>query len=71
VLALALLVIFVANLPAFFQYARTTCALPDVGNCPTEQFTAAYVQVLDQLHLSVAVAEDILATLCVAESVVY
>ncbi len=70
-LALVLLVIFVANLPAFFQYARTVCTLPDVGNCPTEQLTPAYVQVLDQLHLSVAVAEGFLAALCVAVSVVY
>lgn len=71
VLALVLLVIFLANLPAFFQYARTVCTLPDVGNCPTEQLTPAYVQVLDQLHLSVAVAEGFLAALCVAVSVVY
>jgi hypothetical protein len=71
VLALVLLVIFVATLPAFFQYARTVCTLPDVGNCPTEQLTPAYVQVLDQLHLSVAVAEGFLAALCVAVSVVY
>ena len=61
VLALVLLVIFVANLPAFFQYARTVCTLPDVGNCPTEQLTPAYVQVLDQLHLSVAVARGLLS----------
>ncbi len=71
VLALVLLVIFVANLPAFFQYARTICTLPDVGNCPTEQLTPAYVQVLDQLHLSVAVAQGFLAAFCVAVSVVY
>jgi hypothetical protein len=70
-LALVLLVIFVANLPAFFQYARTVCTLPDAGNCPTEQLTPAYVQVLDQLHFSVAVAEGVLAALCVAVSVVY
>lgn len=71
VLALVLLVIFVANIPAFFQYARTVCTLPDTGNCPTEQLTPAYVQVLDQLHLSVATAEGFLAVLCVAVSVLY
>ncbi len=71
VLALLLLVIFVANIPAFFQYTRTVCTLPDVGNCPTEQLTPAYVQVLDYLHLSVAVAEGLLAVLCVAVSVLY
>ncbi len=71
VLALVLLVIFVANIPAFFQYARTVCTLPDAGNCPTEQLTPAYVQVLDQLHLSVATAEVFLAVLCVAVSVLY
>src|SRR5438105_531742 len=71
VLALGLLVIFVVNLPAFFQYARTVCTLPDAGNCPTEQLTPAYVQGLDQLHLSVSAAEDFLATLCVAVSVLF
>ncbi len=71
VLALLLLVVFVANLPAFFQYARTVCTLPDVGNCPTEQLTPAYVQVLDQLHFSVALAEVVLAILCVVVSVLY
>ena len=71
VLALVLLVIFVANIPAFFQYAKTVCTLPDAGNCATEQLTPAYVQVLDQLHLSVATAEDFLAVLCVAVSVLY
>jgi hypothetical protein len=71
VLALLLLVIFVVNLPALFEYARTICTLPDVGNCPTEQLTPAYVQVLDQLHLSVAVAEDFLAVLCVVVSMLY
>ncbi len=71
VLALVLLVIFVANIPAFFQYARTVCTLPDAGTCPTEQLTPAYVRILDQVHLSVAVAEVFLATLCVAVSVVY
>jgi hypothetical protein len=70
-LALVLLVIFVANLPAFFQYARTLCTLPEAGNCPTEQLTPAYVQVLDQLHLSIAAAEVFLAALCVVVSVVY
>jgi hypothetical protein len=71
VLALVLLIIFVANLPAFFQYARTVCTLPDAGNCPTEQLTPAYVQVLDQLHLPVATAEGFLAVLCVMVSVLY
>ena len=71
VLALALLVIFVVNLPAFFQYSRTVCTLPDAGNCPTEQLTLAYVQVLGQLHLSVSAAEGLLAALCVAVSVLF
>ncbi|MGH2494036.1 MAG: hypothetical protein ACRDIV_04970 [Ktedonobacteraceae bacterium] len=70
-LALMLLVIFVANLPAFYQYARTVCPLPDVEGCPSEQFTPVYVQILDQLHLSVTVAKILLATLCVVVSVLY
>jgi hypothetical protein len=69
VLALVLLVIFVANLPAFFQYARTVCTLPDAGDCPAAQFTPAYVQVVDQLHLSLALAQVFLAALCVVVSV--
>jgi hypothetical protein len=71
VLALVLLIIFVANIPAFFQYAKAVCTLPDAGNCPTEQLTPAYVQVLDQLHLPVATAEGFLAVLCVAVSGLY
>ena len=71
VFALVLLVIFVANLPAFFQYAKTACTLSDVEGCPTYQLTPAYVQVLDQLHLSVTVAQVFLAALCVVVSVVY
>ncbi|MGZ3647248.1 MAG: hypothetical protein ACXVCM_25735, partial [Ktedonobacteraceae bacterium] len=70
-LALVLLIIFVANIPAFFQYASTVCALPDAGNCPTEQLTPAYVQVLNQLHLSVATAEVFLAVLCLAVSMLF
>ena len=71
VLALALFVVFVANIPAFFQYAGVVCMLPDAGVCPTEQLTPAHVQVLEQVHLSVAVAKGLLAVLCVAVSVVY
>jgi hypothetical protein len=71
VLALLLLVIFVANLPAFFQYAKTICTLPDAVNCPTEQLTPVYVQVLDTLHLSVALAQVFLAVLCVMVSVLF
>jgi hypothetical protein len=66
-----LLVIFVVNIPAFFQYAGSVCTLPDAGYCPTEQLTPAYVQVLEQLHLSVTVAQVFLAALCVAVSVLY
>ncbi|HKV57090.1 MAG TPA: hypothetical protein VJO32_02375 [Ktedonobacteraceae bacterium] len=71
VLAIMLLVIFVANLPALYQYARTVCPLPDVEGCPTYQFTPVYVQILEQLHLSVTVAKILLATLCVVVSVLY
>ena len=71
VLALVLLVVFVVNLPAFFQYAMMVCTLPDAGNCPSEQLTPAYIQVLHQLHLSVLVAEICLAILCVIVSVLF
>lgn len=71
VFALALLVILIANIPTFFQYASVVCSLSDVGNCPAEQFTPAYVQVLKQLHLAVALAQGGLATLCVTVCVLY
>ena len=70
-LTLVLLIIFVANIPAFFQYASTVCTLPDAGNCPTEQLTPAYVHILNQLHLSVATVEIFLAVLCLAVSVLF
>ncbi len=69
--SVVLLVIFVVNIPAFFRYAGNVCTLPDAGYCPTEQFTLAYVRVLEQLHLSVPVAQVVLATLCIAVSVLY
>lgn len=70
-LALALLLIFMVNLPVFFQYARTICTLPDAGNCPTYQLTPAYARIFERLHFSIAVAQGFLAALCVAVSVVY
>jgi hypothetical protein len=71
VLALVLLVGFMANLPAFFQYAKTVCTLPNPGDCPTDQLTPIYVRVLDQLHLPVAVTAVLLAALTLAASVLY
>lgn len=70
-LALALLLIFMVNLPVFFQYARTICTLPDAGSCPTYQLTPAYAHIFERLHFSIAVAQGFLAALCVAVSVVY
>lgn len=70
-LALALLLIFMVNLPVFFQYARTICTLPDAGSCPTYQLTPAYARIFERLHFSIAVAQGFLAALCVAVSVVY
>jgi hypothetical protein len=69
--ALVLLVIFVVNIPAFFQYAGRVCTLTDAGYCPTEQLTPAYVQILDQLHLSVTLTQVLLATLCIVVSILY
>jgi hypothetical protein len=71
VLALVLLVSFVASLPTFFQFAQTVCTLPNPGNCPTDQLTPIYVQVLDQLHFPIAVAAGLLAALTFAVSVLY
>src|ERR1044071_5688116 len=68
---LMLLVIFVANIPAFFQYAATRCTLPDVGLCPTAQYTAAYVQIFNQLHIPMGVADNFLAAFCVILSGIY
>ncbi|HET8844728.1 MAG TPA: hypothetical protein VFN35_24870 [Ktedonobacteraceae bacterium] len=71
IFACVLFVVFIVNIPAFFQYARMVCTLPDVGFCPTEQLTPAYIQILNQLHLPVAAAEVSLAVLCIIVSVVY
>ena len=71
VLALVLLVGFVVNLPAFFQYARTVCTLPDPGNCPTDQLTPVYVHILDQLHLPVAMVADLLVALTFMVTLLY
>ncbi|HKS69877.1 MAG TPA: hypothetical protein VJQ45_05635 [Ktedonobacterales bacterium] len=70
-LTVVLLVIFAANVPAYFQLARTVCTLPDAGGCPPEQLTPAYVLVLDHLHVSLVLAQGVLAALCVAVSVLY
>jgi hypothetical protein len=71
VLAFLLLITFVANIPAFFQSSRTGCTLPNPTQCPTGLFTPGNVQALDQLHFSVTVAADFLATLTLAVSVFY
>lgn len=69
--AAVLLALFVVNIPTFFQYAGSVCTLPDAGYCPTEQLTPAYVQVLEQLHLSIQVAQVVLAVLCIVVSLLY
>jgi hypothetical protein len=53
VLALVLLVNFVANIPAFYQSSRTFCTLPNPTQCATGLLTLGNVQALHQLHLSV------------------
>lgn len=70
-LALVLLVIFVANIPAFYQTARTGCTLPDPEACPTGLLTPGNFQALTRLHLSVTAVAGFLATLTVAISVLY
>ncbi|HEY0756777.1 MAG TPA: hypothetical protein VGD98_22690 [Ktedonobacteraceae bacterium] len=71
VLACGSLVIFVANIPAFFQYASTVCTLSDAGNCPAEQLTPAYARLFESVHLSVGIAGGLLAAFCIGISVVY
>ena len=71
ILALVLLVNFVANIPFFYQSVRTVCTLPDPSNCPAGQLTPVYIQVFAQLHLSVAVAVAFFAILTLAVSVLY
>jgi hypothetical protein len=71
VLALVLLVNFVANIPAYYQSSRTFCTLPNPGDCATGLLTPGNVQALDQLHLSVTAAATLLATLTLAVSVLY
>jgi hypothetical protein len=73
VLALVLLVNFVANIPAFYQSSRTGCTLPDpaTASCPTGLLTPGNFQALDQLHLPVTAVAGFLATLTVGLSVLY
>ncbi len=71
ILALVLLVNFVASIPAYYQSSRTGCRLPDPSNCPTGLLTPGNVQALAQLHLSVTVVASFLATLTLAVSVLY
>jgi len=71
VLALVLLVDFVANIPAYYQSARTGCTLPSPADCPTGLLTRDNVQALARLHLSVTAAAGFLATLTLAVSVLY
>ncbi|GAC1345342.1 MAG: hypothetical protein NVSMB27_07440 [Ktedonobacteraceae bacterium] len=71
VLALVLLVTFVANIPAFYQSSRTFCTLPHPSDCATGLLTRGNVQALGQLHLSVAAVASFVATLTLAVSVLY
>jgi hypothetical protein len=71
VLALVLLVIFVANIPAYYQSSRTGCTLPNPGDCATGLLTPGNFQALAQLHLSGSAVAGFLATLTLAVSVLY
>jgi hypothetical protein len=71
VLALVLLAIFVADLPIYFQYVRTVCSPHDISNCQTDQLAPIYVQIVNQLHLPVEVAEAFFAALTVAVALLY
>ena len=70
-IALVLLVIFVANIPAYYQSLNTFCTQPSPENCPTGQLTLGNVQALGHLHLSVTAVAGFLATLTLAVSVLY
>src|SRR5258708_2286795 len=71
VLAIVLLVTFVANIPAFYQSSRTGCPLPNPTECPTGLLTPGNFQALARLHLSASVVTSFLATLTIAASVMY
>src|SRR5438105_15316965 len=63
VLALMLMVIFVANIPAYFQSLNTFCTQSTPLGCATGQLTLGNVQALDHLHLSVTAVAGFLAML--------
>jgi hypothetical protein len=65
VLALVLLVNFVASIPIAYQYMRIVCTLPNTAQCPYGQLTLA------RLHLSEAAGVDILIVLVVALSLLF
>jgi hypothetical protein len=71
VLAIVLLVTFVANIPAFYQSSRAGCPLPNPTECPTGLLTPGNFQALARLHLSASVVTSFLATLTIAASVMY
>jgi len=70
VLALALLGIFVANLPSYYQSSQILCTQFETG-CLTGQLTPVYAHLLAQLHLSLAVVAVLFASLTIAVSLAY
>lgn len=71
VIACALLVIFFANIPAYYQSFNSFCTQASPDSCPTGQLTLGNVQALVHLHLSVTAVVYFLATLTLAVSVFY
>ncbi len=70
VCALLLLANMVASIPAYYQIMSTVCSLPNQGDCTANfgQLTAATVQSLAQLHLSLSAYAAYFVTLDVLVS---
>jgi hypothetical protein len=71
VLAFLLLIIFLANIPAYYQSLNSFCTQPSPFQCQTGQLTFGNVQALGQLQLSVTAIAGLLATFSLMVSILY
>ena len=71
VLAFVLGIIFLANIPSYYQSLHSFCTQPSPFDCQTGQLTLGNVQALSHLHFSTTVSAALLATFSLIVSVLY
>lgn len=71
VLAFVLVIIFLANIPSYYQSLHSFCTQPSPFDCQTGRLTLGNVQALSHLHLSTTVSAALLATFSLIVSVLY